>query len=113
MEEDYIRNETTTGRIIEVNNRGNYIVTMNNFNPASAIRFNLSPETVISNWGGMLAVIKDACSTRTLIPGTSKESGILLPEELLITVSGDRLKRIALGSLLAEINIIFFHAYYK
>ena len=50
-------------------------------------------------WGGMLAVIKDACSTRTLIPGTSKESGILLPEELLITVSGDRLKRIAEAGL--------------
>lgn len=47
-----VRNETTTGRIIEVNNRGNYIVTMNNFNPASAIRFNLSPETVISNSSG-------------------------------------------------------------
>lgn len=47
-----IRNETTTGRIVEVNNRGNYIVTMNNFNPASAIRFNLSPQTVIRNSTG-------------------------------------------------------------
>lgn len=46
------RNETTTGRIIEVNNRGNYIVTINNFNPSSAIRFNLSPETVIRNFAG-------------------------------------------------------------
>lgn len=46
------RNQTTTGRITEVNTRGNYIVTMNHFNPASAIRFNLSPQTVIRNASG-------------------------------------------------------------
>lgn len=45
-------NETTTGRIAEVNTRGNYIVTISNLNPSSAIRFNLSPETVIRNSSG-------------------------------------------------------------
>lgn len=38
---------TTTGRIIEVNNRNNYILVLRNQNPTSAIRFNISPNTVI------------------------------------------------------------------
>ena len=41
------RNETTTGRIIEVNTRNNYILLLRNQNPSSAIRFNISPNTVI------------------------------------------------------------------
>ena len=45
-------NETTTGRIAEINTHGNYIVTISNLNPSSAIRFNLSPETVIRNSSG-------------------------------------------------------------
>lgn len=39
--------ETTTGRIIEVNTRGSFILVLRNQNPASAIRFNISPDTVI------------------------------------------------------------------
>lgn len=46
------RNETTIGRITEVNTRGNYIVTISNLNPSSVIRFNLSRETVIQNSSG-------------------------------------------------------------
>ncbi|MDE5863294.1 MAG: hypothetical protein K2H34_02990 [Lachnospiraceae bacterium] len=45
-------NQTTTGRITQVNTRGNYIITISNLNPSSAIRFNLSPETVIFNPSG-------------------------------------------------------------
>ena len=41
------QNETTTGRIIEVNTRNNYILVLRNQNPSSAIRFNISPETII------------------------------------------------------------------
>lgn len=40
-------NDTTTGRIIEVNTRQRYILTISNLNPSSIIRFNLSPNTVI------------------------------------------------------------------
>lgn len=39
--------ETTIGRIIEVNTRNNFILVLRNQNPASAIRFNISPNTVI------------------------------------------------------------------
>lgn len=45
-------NATSTGRIIEINSRGNYIVVLRNANPSSAIRFNLSPNTVILNPAG-------------------------------------------------------------
>ena len=38
---------TTTGRMIEVNARGNYILVLRNQNPSSIIRFNISPNTVI------------------------------------------------------------------
>lgn len=38
---------TTVGRIIEVNVRNNYILILRNQNPTSAIRFNISPNTVI------------------------------------------------------------------
>lgn len=41
------RNEISTGRIIEVNTRNNYIVVLRNANPGSAIRFNLSSNTTI------------------------------------------------------------------
>ena len=46
------RTETATGRIIEVNNRNNYILVLQNQNPASAVRFNISPETVILDFFG-------------------------------------------------------------
>ena len=46
------RNETSTGRIIEVNSRNNYIVVLRNANPTSAIRFNLSSNTTILNSTG-------------------------------------------------------------
>lgn len=45
-------NETTTGRIIEVNTRNQFIVTIKDWNPASRIHFNLSPETVILDSAG-------------------------------------------------------------
>lgn len=38
---------TTTGRMIEVNTRNNFILVMRNQNPTSVIRFNISPNTVI------------------------------------------------------------------
>lgn len=41
------RTETTIGRIIEVNTRNDFILVLRNQNPSSAIRFNISPETVI------------------------------------------------------------------
>lgn len=41
------RKVATTGRIIEVNTRSNFILVLRNQNPASAIRFNISPNTVI------------------------------------------------------------------
>ena len=43
---------TTTGRIIEVNTRNNYILILRNQNPASAIRFNISSGTTISDLFG-------------------------------------------------------------
>lgn len=46
------RNDTTVGRILEINTRGNYITVISNLNPSSAIRFNLSPETVILDSSG-------------------------------------------------------------
>lgn len=39
--------ETTIGRIIEVNTRNNFILVLRNQNPSSAVRFNISPGTVI------------------------------------------------------------------
>ena len=45
--------------------------------------------------GGMLAVMKVACSTLTLNPGTSEEIGILLPKGSMITVFSEILNRIA------------------
>ncbi|MCH5265852.1 MAG: hypothetical protein J1F02_08120 [Lachnospiraceae bacterium] len=39
--------ETTTGRIVGVNTRNNFILVMLGQNPSSAIRFNISPDTVI------------------------------------------------------------------
>ena len=39
--------ETTTGRIVEVNARGNSILVLPNQQLSSAIRFNMSPDTVI------------------------------------------------------------------
>ena len=41
------RSETTTGRIIEVNTRNNYILVLRSQNLSSAIRFNVSSNTVI------------------------------------------------------------------
>lgn len=38
---------TTTGRIVEVNTRNNFILVLQSQNPASAIRFNISNDTVI------------------------------------------------------------------
>lgn len=45
--------------------------------------------------GGMLAVIKDACSTLTLNPGLNEESEVRLPKKSKITVPGEILKRTA------------------
>lgn len=41
------RTETTTGRILEVNTRNNFILVLLSQNSPSAIRFNISPDTVI------------------------------------------------------------------
>lgn len=41
------RTETTTGRILEVNTRNNFILVWLSQNSPSAIRFNISPDTVI------------------------------------------------------------------
>lgn len=41
------RAETTTGRILEVNTRNNFILVWLSQNSPSAIRFNISPDTVI------------------------------------------------------------------
>ena len=38
---------TTIGRIVEVNTRNNSILVFRNQNPASAIQFNISPDTII------------------------------------------------------------------
>lgn len=38
---------TTVGRILEVNTRGQFILTISNGNPSTAIRFNVTPETRI------------------------------------------------------------------
>lgn len=38
---------TTTGRILEVNTRSNFILVLRNQNPSSAVRFNITPGTVI------------------------------------------------------------------
>lgn len=43
---------TTIGRIVEVNQRENFIITAGSLNPASAIRFNLSRDTVILDASG-------------------------------------------------------------
>ena len=57
------RTETTTGRIIEVNTRNNFILVLRNQNPASAIRFNISNNTVILDLFGRRT------SLSSLIPG--------------------------------------------
>ena len=41
------RTQTTTGRMIEVNTRNNYIMVLRNQNPSSVVRFNISPNTEI------------------------------------------------------------------
>ena len=41
------QNVTTTGRILDVNTRGGFILVLQSQNPASAIRFNITPDTVI------------------------------------------------------------------
>ena len=57
------RTETTIGRIIEVNTRNNFILVLRNQNPAFAIRFNISNNTVI------LDPIGRRISLSSLIPG--------------------------------------------
>lgn len=57
------RTETTTGRIIEINTRSDFILVLRNQNPASAIRFNISNNTVI------LDPIGRRISLTSLIPG--------------------------------------------
>ena len=54
---------TTTGRIIEVNTRNNFILVLRNQNPTSAIRFNISNNTVILDLFGRRT------SLSSLIPG--------------------------------------------
>lgn len=44
--------ETTSGCILEVNRRGQYIRTISNGKPSSIIRFNISPETRIFDKSG-------------------------------------------------------------
>lgn len=39
--------QTTTGRLIDVNTRDQFILVLRNQNPSSAIRFNISPDTII------------------------------------------------------------------
>ena len=46
------RTETTTGRIIDVNTRNSFILVLRNQNPSSAVRFNISPNTVILDFFG-------------------------------------------------------------
>ena len=46
------QNETTIGRIIEVNTRNNFILVLRNQNIASTIRFNISPSTTIFDFLG-------------------------------------------------------------
>ena len=41
------RTQTTTGRMIEVNTRNNYILVLRNQNPSSVVLFNISPNTEI------------------------------------------------------------------
>ncbi len=43
---------TTIGRVIEINQRGNYMLTMSTLNPSSIIRFNLTPDTAILDPSG-------------------------------------------------------------
>lgn len=57
------RNETSTGRIIEVNTRNNFILVLRNQNPASAIRFNISPDTAIIDFFGRRTTLS------SLLPG--------------------------------------------
>ena len=54
---------TTTGRIIEVNTRNNFILVLRNQNPSSAIRFNITNNTVI------LDPFRRRIQLSSLIPG--------------------------------------------
>ena len=54
---------TTIGRIIEVNTRNNFLLVLRNQNPASAIRFNITNNTVILDPFGRRT------SLSSLIPG--------------------------------------------
>ena len=54
---------TTIGRIIEVNTRNNFLLILRNQNPASAIRFNITDNTVILDPFGR------RISLSSLIPG--------------------------------------------
>ena len=54
---------TTTGRIVEVNTRNNFLLVLRNQNPASAIRFNISNDTAILDPFGRRT------SLGSLIPG--------------------------------------------
>ena len=57
------RTETTIGRVIEVNTRNNFILVLRNQNPSSAVRFNISSNTVILDFFGRRA------SLSSLMPG--------------------------------------------
>ena len=58
-----LENESTSvGRVIEVNRQGNYILTMQNRNPSSIIRFNITPDTVILDPSG-----RKVCCARLLL----------------------------------------------
>lgn len=59
----FVRPEVTTGRIIEINTRNNFILVLRNQNPASAVRFNISPDTVILDLFGRRTTLS------SLIPG--------------------------------------------
>ncbi|MCH5264220.1 MAG: hypothetical protein J1F42_15065, partial [Lachnospiraceae bacterium] len=57
------RSETTTGRILEVNTRNSFLLVLRNQNPSSAIRFNITPDTVILDFFGRRT------SLSSLMPG--------------------------------------------
>lgn len=53
------RNRVTTGRIIQVDVRNRFIITVNPSNFSNAIRFNLSPDTVILGLNGRRIALRD------------------------------------------------------
>ena len=79
--------ETTTGRIIEINNRNNYIMVLRNQNPTSVVRFNITPNTsVLDLFGRQSSLSSLRAGFRVRVEHASFMTASIPPQTTAFTV---------------------------